>query len=115
MDFAAKFWSRVKIATPDQCWEWQFFRDKDGYGRCRFEGVVRKVHRIAFFLTHGYWPEVVRHSCDNPPCCNPGHLLAGDHVSNVADRVARGRTKGGKLFGKDNPNYRHGRRCAEYC
>ena len=27
-----RFWSKVKIATPDECWEWQDFCDKFGYG-----------------------------------------------------------------------------------
>ena len=45
------------------------------------------------FIANGPIPaEVkVRHTCDNPPCCNPKHLLRGSQLDNIRDRVARGR------------------------
>jgi hypothetical protein len=36
----------------------------------------------------------VLHRCDNPMCFNPGHLFFGDNISNVADRHAKGRSRG---------------------
>ena len=46
-------------------------------------------------LTHGAWPEpVARHTCDNPLCCNPAHILAGTHADNAHDRTERGRQRG---------------------
>ena len=31
-------------------------RDADGYGVVRYEGRVRRVHKVAFFLATGTWP-----------------------------------------------------------
>jgi hypothetical protein len=61
-------------------------------------------------LEHGPIAEgvVIRHSCDNRPCCEPLHLLSGTHADNVQDRVARGRTA--RMFGVANHMYGHGER-----
>jgi len=76
---------------------------KDGYAymKASVEGLNKWVfcHRYVFFLKNGYWPEVVRHSCDNPRCINPEHLLGGSHKDNSNDRDSRGRT----LKGDDSP------------
>jgi hypothetical protein len=53
-------------------------------------GKTVYTHRLAFFMAYGYWPVVCRHTCDNPPCCNPGHLLDGTQADNLADARERG-------------------------
>lgn len=35
--------------------------------------------------------ELTRHTCDNPQCCNPDHLLIGNSQQNHDDMVSRGR------------------------
>lgn len=66
-----------------------------GYAHTR-EGAApgQKVlmHRKAFFDATGYLPSVVMHTCDNPRCINPEHLVAGDWGSNNKDRAAKGRS-----------------------
>ncbi|HSS40885.1 MAG TPA: HNH endonuclease signature motif containing protein [Polyangia bacterium] len=79
------------------CWPWIGRRDKDGYGRVSVGYTTRGAHVLAFeaagkTLAPG---QVVRHSCDNPPCCNPDHLLPGTKAQNNADCRARGRTARG--------------------
>lgn len=78
---------------PDECWPWQRARTADGYSQLRVGAKVVYVHRLVYELLHGPLPKgvLVRHTCDNPPCCNPAHLLSGTTADNHADSVERGR------------------------
>lgn len=69
------------------------------YGRARIAGKHTSLHRKVFLDTYGYLPEVVRHTCDNPRCINPAHLLAGTQQDNMQDRLSRGRWSGGRPCG----------------
>lgn len=90
------FWRCVrKNEDPNVCWPWLKQRDRQGYGRTWFAGKTHGAHRVVFYLIHGHWPLVARHSCDNPPCCNPLHILDGTHADNSADMVERGRSASG--------------------
>jgi uncharacterized protein (DUF433 family) len=88
------FWSRVEKGGVDDCWPWAARRGPQGYGAFRIDGKDRRAHRVAYQLSRGPIPDglLVRHTCDNPPCCNPNHLLLGTHADNVADRRERKRT-----------------------
>lgn len=88
-----QFWAKVAIGGPDDCWPFMGCRSTRGYGNIGFDSENYKSHRIAVYLTTGTMPvcEAVRHSCDNPPCCNPAHLLEGTQKENSADCLARGR------------------------
>ena len=90
-----RFWAKVDIGSRDECWEWGAYRNANGYGQIQVDKKTLKAHRYCFFLYHGFYPPVVMHVCDNPPCVNPWHLLAGTQVLNVADRGAKGRTFNG--------------------
>lgn len=90
-----RFWSYVdKSAGEDGCWPWKGATDPMGYGRFHTgesANSSRLAHRIAFGLTHGELPPVVRHKCDNPPCCNPHHHEPGTKADNNRDMVVRRR------------------------
>lgn len=92
-----RFWSHVEIGNEDDCWEWHSQRDKNGYGRFHFArkaGVTQLAHRHAVQFFAGITiPDgiVACHSCDNPGCVNPAHILLGSQADNVADMIAKGR------------------------
>jgi len=47
--------------------------------------------------------QVVMHTCDNPPCCNPAHLRIGTTADNVRDKWAKGRGGVNRTRGEDRP------------
>ncbi len=66
------------------------------YGVRQLEGKQVCAHRAAYVLAHGLCMadihgQVVRHTCDNPPCVNPEHLVLGSHSDNMKDMWERGR------------------------
>jgi len=50
------------------------------------------LHRWIFAREHGYYPEVVMHSCDNTRCINLEHLVGGTRDMNNKDCAAKGRS-----------------------
>lgn len=104
------FWVKVRVGVDTECWPWQGYCDPRGYGQVSREGVIWWTHRIAFFYQHGWFPVVVMHVCDFPPCCNPNHLRAGTLAENNADRDAKGR---GRYLGARGENNFHAKLTAE--
>lgn len=97
-----KFWSKVLIAGPDECWPWMgAISERYGIvGTTRVEDsrdTTIRAHIVAFCFHNEYRPGAgikVCHSCDNPPCCNPRHLWSGTHQDNMTDMVSKGRGLG---------------------
>jgi hypothetical protein len=84
----------ASLSLPaDQCWEWPGAREQSGYGQIRWNGRLRKAHRLAHGAFKGPIPRgmVVMHSCDNPSCCNPSHLNVGTQLDNMADMTMKKR------------------------
>jgi hypothetical protein len=94
---ADRFWEKVDVRGPDECWEWTAARHLQGYGRfwigSHAEGKTHRAHRVAWELENGPVPDGldVCHHCDNPPCCNPRHLWLGTNQDNLRDCSAKGR------------------------
>lgn len=105
----ARFWSKVDERGPEECWEWQACRleKRGGYGQIGVDVNGRRVtayaHRVAYEIANGVSaPRLLRHKCDNPPCCNPGHLIPGTHAENTDDMMVRGRHRIVPLLGESH-------------
>ena len=94
---------------PDACWPWTGTL-VNGYGQIGYyEGrrlIKKGAHVVAWALANDEEipagnARVVRHSCDNPPCVNPAHLLIGTSQQNSQDGVARGRIRGRRKLTDD--------------
>jgi len=92
------FWNRIKKSGENDCWPW-VGANRAGYGTIKYQGRWWRSNRLAYFLTHNKEPVYVCHTCDNPPCCNPKHLFAGNKQINVDDMVQKKR----HAFGVRNP------------
>lgn len=99
---AEKFWSKVDVKGPDDCWLWKGPLHPCGDAQWYWKGRLTLVHHVAFEIETGYDMQtrkrvagagaiVLRHTCDNPPCCNPRHLLLGTQLDNIRDKVQRNR------------------------
>lgn len=90
-----KFFSMVVRRGVDECWPWKGGH-VEGYGWFYIGGGRRAkqedyAHRVALFYETGKFDGVARHSCDNPDCCNPGHLKWGTRRDNSQDALDRRR------------------------
>lgn len=85
---ADRFWPKVQINGPDDCWPWLASVHGGGYGQVSSGGrggTMLTAHRVAWELTRGPIPEglVVDHLCNNRRCCNPDHLKPCTDRENV--------------------------------
>ena len=91
----ARFWEKVDVRGPDECWEWHGCRFLPGYGHLGRWGDEWSVyaHRVAFEIANDGIPDglFICHNCDNPPCCNPAHLWAGTAKDNIQDSIRKGK------------------------
>ena len=97
---------RIERHMPEmiegQCWIPTYSnRDIGGYVHTKCEApnhLLAPVH-VVVWEAHNAQPKppgmVIMHSCDNPACCNPEHLVLGTQSDNIRDCVAKGRWNGG--------------------
>ena len=65
---------------------------EDGYSLVYDRGKKRYGHRVSYEHFKGPIPDdlCVRHTCDNPPCIEPTHLVLGTLAQNNKDMWERG-------------------------
>lgn len=106
-----RFWSKVDVRGPDECWLWKPTRLTSGYGRFKISiGEPRRdwfAHRVSWRIAgdgtvpDGMW---VLHKCDVPRCVNPAHLFLGTVEDNTRDMIRKRRDNGGRrVYGPKPP------------
>lgn len=88
----------LRINPVNGCHEYQGSKCRSGYGYISDErGKTRRAHKEVFKHFNGEIEAglVIRHTCDNPCCCNPNHLILGTHKDNAMDSKIRGRNARG--------------------
>ena len=124
---AHRFWP--KIRRDGACLVWTAYKNRKGYGEFSISPSQSALaHRVAWFLTYGYWPtDCLLHSCDTPACVNPEHLREGSRTENNAEMYAKGRGRPGATlaarracargheFTEANTRVYQGYRCCRTC
>jgi len=81
-----------KVIKTDTCWIFTK-QDRDGYGIFGLDGKQWRAHRFMMSITDGLSIDkpIVMHTCDNPCCVNPNHLVNGTVQENNLDKLTKRR------------------------
>ena len=72
-----RFWKRVHVGSPDQCWPWARGISNKGYGKIRKGMKWTSAHRVAFEYSNGTIPD--------------GLWVLGTRIHNMQDCLSKGR------------------------
>ena len=88
-----RFHSKYPVIWPGGCWEWQAAADNEGRGTFIASKSSYVASRIAYFIFYGKDPGElqVQHTCNNPSCVCPLHLILGTQLSNMQYMKSCGR------------------------
>lgn len=94
---ADRFWSKVDVRGPDECWTWTRWLSPEGYALIKVNGRPKRATHALMYVLHGEWPDpgaFLCHHCDNRACVNPAHVYVGSHAENMRDKAVRMRAVG---------------------
>lgn len=110
-----RFWAKVQIRNPDECWPWLAGSTKFGHGVFSIKHKWVLAHRISFLIKNDYLPSkkngrLVMHDCEQASCQNPNHLLDGTNQQNQKYKncMEKHKTRKPPMLGKIgmlNPRY----------
>ena len=102
IELEKRFWSKVDVRDPDDCWPWTATRCPGGYGSFSVNGKKIGSNRVGWELVYGPIPPSINvlHSCDSPRCCNPLHWFLGTQRDNIVDMLEKHREARGEMNGR---------------
>lgn len=84
----------ISLPPPlTKCINWTGAINSGGYPVTWHNNKTQYAHRVVVKAKPG---DVVRHTCDNPICVNPEHLIVGNAKENSEDMVAKNRQAWGE-------------------
>lgn len=92
-----KFINNKTTPEPNSgCHLWTASVDKNGYGKIFYNKKHWRVHRLVYAIEHKISlsaKDFIQHKCDTPSCCNLFHLEIGNALTNMQDKVKKGRLR----------------------
>jgi hypothetical protein len=99
------FYNRILIVDegPNKgCWTFNAANDRDGYPYYNFNKKTTRAHRFSYIISNYDKEEkinIIRHTCNNPWCVNPNHLVNGSQQENINDKIKDNRQAKGSKTG----------------
>lgn len=84
-DTAERFWQKVDIREPNECWLWLGAISGAGYPQFWYNGRLGYAHVYACEIAFGWLKrgQQVDHKCKNRRCVNSWHLEAVSKWENI--------------------------------
>jgi hypothetical protein len=112
-----RFWSKVKLYEPTQCWVWTASLNNKGYAKFRWNDKISLGHIVCYKILVGEIPDglcldhVKSRGCIFRCCVNPAHLEPVTQGENCARARKTHCKRGHELVGENLLLQPTGKRC----